>query len=360
MLAGRLMRGTAATERGAFAEHPQLVAVSKPSKPPVLYHKGELSDSSSGGLSVVVRTAIATVEQSVVGVVFNAIDDQLGGSSQLHVRWRISDLPHLASLLREARDAGRVVIVTADHGHLLDADRTVFRNHADGDRWRRVEGAAAEGEIRLAGGRVLAPNNASEVILAWSERLRYASKKNGYHGGASPQEVLVPLSVFAPVNTKIPHWIEAPPVEPSWWFEEALEEVAPAPLPTATPKRAPRGQLDMFTAGAAAAAKTSKWIEDLLKTDLWSGQVQLAGRAAPPAAPVRPILQSLQARGWKASYVTLAQAAQLPALRVRGLLSGLRRVLNVDGVAVLTLDEREGFAELNTQLLANQFHIDRP
>src|SRR5262249_15212179 len=74
-----------------------------------------------------------------------------------------------------------------DHGHLLDADRTVFRNHADGDRWRRVEGAAAEGEIRLAGGRVLAPNNASEVILAWSERLRYASKKNGYHRRGEPQ-----------------------------------------------------------------------------------------------------------------------------------------------------------------------------
>ena len=67
-----------------------------------------------------------------------------------------------------------------------------------------------------------------------------------------------------------------------------------------------------------------------------------------------------QARPGKTSYVALAQAAQLPAVRVRGLMSGLRRIMNVDGVPLLTLDETEGFAELNTQLLAKQFRIERP
>ena len=360
LLSGKLARGTASTEKTAFAQHARLLTASKPSKPPVLYHKGDLSDQRSGGLPAPVRSAIAAMDQAVVGVVFNAVDDQLSGSSQLNVRWRIADLPNLSSLLQEARNAGRIVIVTADHGHTLDNGGTVLRNHDEGDRWRRADGAAGDDEILLSGGRTLAPNGADGVILAWSERVRYASKKNGYHGGASPQEVLVPLSVFAQMGVEIDGWVEAPPLEPDWWTEAPPSEATPR-VPRAVISEAPAGpQIDMFGTDKQIPPEASEWIEHLLQSDLWSAQVRLVGRAAPQQTAVQSLLQSLQSRGWKASYVTLAQAAGVPAVRVRGMLSGLRRVLNVDGVPVLILDEREGFAELNTQLMANQFHIERP
>ena len=35
------------------------------------------------------------------------------------------------------------------------------------------------------------------VVAAWSEKVRFAAKRGGYHGGASPQEVLVPVAVLA-------------------------------------------------------------------------------------------------------------------------------------------------------------------
>ena len=35
------------------------------------------------------------------------------------------------------------------------------------------------------------------MVAAWSEHVRYATKRVGYHGGVSPQEVLVPIGVLA-------------------------------------------------------------------------------------------------------------------------------------------------------------------
>ena len=33
------------------------------------------------------------------------------------------------------------------------------------------------------------------MTVPWTERVRYGAKKNGYHGGVTPQEVIVPLRV---------------------------------------------------------------------------------------------------------------------------------------------------------------------
>jgi hypothetical protein len=64
-----------------------------------------------------VRAAIASTHQRVMGVVYNAVDDHLSGPDQLHQRWTLEDLRLLLPLLREAREARRVVVITADHGH---------------------------------------------------------------------------------------------------------------------------------------------------------------------------------------------------------------------------------------------------
>ena len=77
------------------------------------------------------------------------------------MRWTIDDLRLLGPLLGEARRARRVVIITADHGHVID-DGTVQRGQG-GDRWRLpsgtpdaselvFEGAGVKNRVRQCGG----------------------------------------------------------------------------------------------------------------------------------------------------------------------------------------------------------------
>ncbi len=42
------------------------------------------------------------------------------------------------------------------------------------------------------------------VILPYSEVPRYGRKKYGYHGGASSQEVVVPLAILIKASSKAP------------------------------------------------------------------------------------------------------------------------------------------------------------
>src|SRR5690606_16783226 len=42
-------------------------------------------------------------------------------------------------------------------------------------------------------------------------------KKNGYHGGGSPQEVVAPLLALAPKEVSLPGWQEAGIRWPGWW-----------------------------------------------------------------------------------------------------------------------------------------------
>jgi hypothetical protein len=135
----------------------------------------------------------------VVGVVFNAVDDHLSGPDQLNQRWALEDLRLLLPLLREAREARRVVMITADHGHLLE-DGTTQLPGGESDRWRPGKSAETTNELAVSGGRVVTSDGSNAVVCLWGESTRYAGRKNGYHGGLSPQEVTVPLSVIVPLG----------------------------------------------------------------------------------------------------------------------------------------------------------------
>ena len=104
------------------------------------------------------REAIRARDQKVVGVVYNAVDDHLSGSDQLHQTWTVDDLRLLGPLLHEARLAGRALLITADHGRVLE-DGTTQRGREETARWRSGS-KAAEDEVELSGGRVLAPGGA--------------------------------------------------------------------------------------------------------------------------------------------------------------------------------------------------------
>ena len=304
-----------------------------------------------------------------MGVVYNAVDDHLSGPDQLHQRWALEDLRLLLPLLHEAREARRVVVVTADHGHLLE-DGTTQLPGGESDRWRAGKDASSPHEIAISGGRVVTPDGTNAVVFLWGESTRYAGRKNGYHGGLSPQEVTIPLSVMVPLGINLAGWNAAPPAQPEWWELPPMPKLVSTPATsaaTAKPTRRkpapPDGQPQLFgpsdlpPAEVPAPPAQADWISALLTCPIYASQRQRAARVAPPDDKMRQLLTALSERGGKLSRAALANRLSLPEVRMGGLLSAVRRLLNVDQASVLTVDETTGSVELNVVLLQQQFRL---
>lgn len=368
LLCGRLALGAAANEKSGFAGHAGLLAHSRSELPPRLFHKGDLADSTN--LAPEVRASIANPQQRVVGVVYNAVDDHLSGPDQLQQRWALEELRLLLPLLRGAREARRVVVITADHGHLLEDGTTQIASVATvekpGDRWRPGSDARAPHEVAFTGGRVVTPDASKSVVCLWGEGTRYAGRKNGYHGGVSPQEVTVPLGVIVPVGTNLAGWQLAAPAQPEWWELSHLGsavERAPASEPRREPPAPDAAQTSLFdppeapTPPAGPVQAADDWIGLLLASAIYASQKQLAARVALPDDTMRLLLVSMSERGGKLTRAALAQRLVLPEVRLGGFLSAVRRMLNVDQAPVLTVDESAGTVELNRALLLQQFRV---
>jgi hypothetical protein len=261
------------------------------------------------------------------------------------------------------------VVITADHGHLLE-DGTRQIAGGESDRWRVGREIGQPDEVALVGGRVISPDGSDGVVCLWGEGTRYVGRKNGYHGGVSPQEVAVPVSVIVPSDLRLSGWQPAPPSQPDWWDLPPLappERMAQAGTST-TPSRpvarkAMPGQSDMFGAPPAPPeirdAPSEDWIARLLASPVYASQRQLAARVAVADDKMRLLLAALDERGGKLSRAALAQRLTLPEIRLGGFLSAVRRVLNVDQAPVLAVDDSAGTVELNRALLDEQFRLGR-
>jgi hypothetical protein len=216
LLCGTACAGSASTERSAFSTYPALVTPSVAGKPPILFHKKDLLDSSGVTLSDDLRTALSDTRQRVVAVVINAVDDHLMKSDQLRLRWDVAQFKGLDALLAEARSSDRAVMFTSDHGHVLDQD-TVMQGASPNARWRKPNLESYPGEITLDGSRIKTVTGLDRVVLAWNSKLRYATKRNGYHGGCAPSEALVAIATYR-YGTKInDEWAIREEIAPVWW-----------------------------------------------------------------------------------------------------------------------------------------------
>jgi len=216
LLCGTACAGSASTERSAFSAYPALVAPSVAGKPPAIFHKRDLLGSSGVTLSDDLRTALSDTRQRVVAVVINAVDDHLMKSDQLRLRWDIAQFKGLDALLAEARSSDRAVMFTSDHGHVLDQD-TVMQGASPNARWREPNLESYPGEIALKSNRVKAASGMDEVVLAWNSKLRYATKRNGYHGGCAPSEALVPIATYRYGTKAVDGWSIRDESTPDWW-----------------------------------------------------------------------------------------------------------------------------------------------
>ena len=187
-----------------------------------LFHKKPL-DSSRLGFAVAddVAEAIADVTgRPLVTCVLNTIDDALDRSDPGGTDWGTDAVKHLAPLLDRAHRAGRIVVLTADHGHIVERRQGTQRAYPgiSSGRSRAAAEPAGDGEILVTGPRVL--RHDGRAVLAVDEHLRYGPLKTGYHGGAAPAEAVVPVAVLVP--GAVPENVSlllAPPQEPAWWID---------------------------------------------------------------------------------------------------------------------------------------------
>ena len=100
--------------------------------------KGDLQEEGHGGIAAEVRAAIADKKCRVVGVVVNAIDDHLDSGDQVLFTWSIDRIKPLRELFKIAADAERLIVITSDHGHVLDFGTKQFATGGGeaGDRFR--------------------------------------------------------------------------------------------------------------------------------------------------------------------------------------------------------------------------------
>lgn len=352
LLCGRLGRGLAADEKAGFEGHSELLKHTGRKKPPLLFHKADLGEGGEAGLATAVRAELGDPDRRVVAVVVNAVDDHLAKGDQIRPRWGVETIAPLRTVLHAAQQAGRAVVVTSDHGHVPERG-SEMRAYPEAERWRAAEGPPAAGEVAVHGGRVVIPAG-GRLIAPWSERIRYGGKKNGYHGGVSPQEIVVPLGVFTP-GLEVEGWVEVPSLSPPWWSDEPTVEPSAPRRPL---RKKPAQQTRLFPSPAAPGdAGGGPWIEALLKSPVWKAQMQMAGRVSGEVDRLRQALQALDERGGKLTRQALGHRLGLAPVRIAGFVAGLRRVLNVDGYDVLEVDDASDTVTLNRELLRKQFEL---
>ena len=368
LLCGQLRQGDAAVEKKGFAEHPGLRAHCRGGAAPVLFHKASLQEVDEASVAADVRDAIAAAHRRVVGVVVNAVDDSLAKGEQIDTRWTHDEIKILPTLLHEAKAAHRIVILLADHGHVVD-HQAQGRRGEGGERWRIDDAQPAADELQLTGSRVLIPAN-HRLIAPWTEKVRYGVKKNGYHGGVSPQEMVIPITVLCASDAVPAGWVEAAMTTPAWWDEPFLAPQPAVEVPLRRMASTPGGLGPLFDYVQAAPAVVQPvasaapsdepvpaWIQAFFASPMLAAQKQLAGRTVPADAIISALLIALDRRGGTLTSSALARAIDYPLLRLRGLLAVMQRVLNIDGYAVLTRDEASDTIALHRDLLCQQFDL---
>jgi hypothetical protein len=341
-------------EVAGFAANTDLAEASSRSHPPRLFLKGDLMDPSEGGLSKELRDEIGSPRRRVLAAVVNVVDDLLTKGDQISLPWKLEHMHVLGQLLDAAQAAGRLVILTSDHGHVIE-HQSELRAGGDSDRYRSTGESPALGEMEVHGPRVRGFAGGS-FVAPWSERIRYTSRKAGYHGGLSPQEVIVPVALFSREEFNLKGLAPIPGGQPSWWTEEVAEATEDSSVGPKVAKL--ERDLPLFAAAEHRAhAAARDWIEHLLASPVYQRQASLAGRTALSPDLLRSILSALQDRGDRILKPALAQRIGQPEFRLPGVIASLRRIMNVDGYPVITFEEASGTVCLNRQLLKTQFEI---
>ncbi|WP_018638826.1 BREX-2 system phosphatase PglZ [Parafrankia elaeagni] len=402
LLAGRLLTGDKAKEKSEFEAHPrwQRRAVR-------LFHHADLDGTPGSALDRELSDEL-TSNTPLVAVVINTIDDLLdSGRQRDDGGWSLADVGKLRTILRYAQTADRAVILTSDHGHVLDHGASaVAAEDAISARHRiPVDGVSTDlrdGEVTLTGPRVLVPG--ARIVALWDSELHYRGRKGGYHGGAAAAEVTVPVLAFLPfrlsaasTSRNVPAgWRLLPDQRPRWWSLEQQDllaglgggdtvlvgrhrgEAAPVAVPTtqsrkrhkaaeaqagpalfdlpeeAAPAMSAASAASPVPAEAAPTTGVDVLVAALLASELFRSQLGGLARRVPVEKVEAAVRALLDAGGTLATSVVAERAGEL-AHRAAGFAVNLQRVFNVDNYPVLEPLDDGHTLRLNVDLLGQQF-----
>ncbi len=349
LLCGELREGADDAERKGFLaliREAQLEATG--GGPDPIFHKKALDAIPAGAsLATDVTNALAdTGHRPLLAVVLNYVDDTLHHTDPGGTDWTIEAITHLRALLGAARSAGRAVVITSDHGHLIDygtgakVDRAnTYGQRAHGD-FANVD---HEREVVVEGPRVLTGTH--RVVLAVDPDIRYGARNAGYHGGATPAEAIVPVMAF--VAGHLPAWAQpVAAVEPSWWHAGT-----PVSIPVLTKQGDAPSLFDV-----EEPPRVNPLPAKVVGSKVYAAQRKLAGRIVVTDTQIKTLLAELLAAG--AQELTLAQAAAalgVATAGVNGALMQTKRVLDVEGYEVLAVGG--GVVKLDEAALREQFRV---
>jgi hypothetical protein len=360
LLTGSLRQGDQDDERRTFEAHPLWRG-----RPARLFHKNGVHGGAGDVLS---DDLVAALEEpdTVVGVVINTVDDALHhGRQSADAGWRIAQVGALRALLDRAQYHGRAVIIASDHGHVLERNgHRVAAAEGCETRYRTDPAPAGEGEVELAGSRVLAPEH--RIVALWSTGMRYSARFDGYHGGASLAEVVVPVLAFLPLfaPTMPPGWAPLGDPHPSWWLTRtapARPPERPSPAPPVPRKRRdtapPAGTQALFDVPAGAPAAPSL-LDALLASEMFAAQHALTPRKVPTDKVRKAMAALLEVGGILPIVIVADRAGEQPA-RAAGFLTVLQRIFNVDNYPVLSVTDAGRTVRLDIALLREQFDLPK-
>jgi hypothetical protein len=330
-----------------------------------VFHKNDLRSEGGAALPADLIAAIGDTAVPVVGVVINAIDDATHKNDTSAWNWDLRSLDPLRALLEAAISARRAVILTSDHGHIVERETQALSVDGAESRWRPAStGSAGDGEVLVVGPRVIAPGG--EAVLLWRGDAHYGPRHAGYHGGASLAELTIPVLVFqaAAVAAGAAGWEQAAPQVPLWWNDPMVSSPAVLPQHTGQPKKAK--DTGRSSQGDALfeledvpklPAAPAGLVAAVIASTTYAEQKRMAGRRALDDSITAAVLRALVDRGGRAHQDTVAAAAGIPTADVSQVFAAVRRLLNVDGYGVIELDTDGVTLRLDEQLLREQFDV---
>ncbi|MFE9386654.1 BREX-2 system phosphatase PglZ [Streptomyces sp. NPDC007025] len=397
LFAGRLTKGAQADEKRLFPQQKLWGGA-----PAAVFHKDDLRAESAGEVFGPQLTEALGDGRTHVAVVLNAIDDRLGKEQKLgDGAWQVQHIPGLAELLRVAALQGMAVVLTSDHGHVVDRHGAkVEAGEPESARHRAASGTeepAAAAEVALSGPRVVWPEPESSVVALWDADSRYTGLKAGYHGGASLAEVAIPVLAFLPFGASPPRgWRELGEQQPLWWKtdEKDARLLGDPPSSAATKNAGPREQQTSRhkpskTQAELAATHDSLFdvapapvpepvepaerpeqpepgppeeavVAELFASETFRNQVELLARKPREREldKFRLAVVALLETGGTLPVTALAQRVGFPATRADGFAAVLRQLLNYDGVQVLETMPDGRTLRLHGDALRAQFGLE--
>ncbi len=393
LFAGTLMKGDQNDEKRLFPQHPCWNGA-----PAAVFHKDDLRSPDTGSPFSTALTDALADGHTHVAVVLNTVDDRLAKEQKLgDGTWEAKEIGGLEPLLRAARANDMTVLLTSDHGHVVErrSSKLDVTGAAVGSaRHRNPGGPVTPAEIELAGPRVVWPEPGSQIIALRDHDTRYTALKAGYHGGATLAEFAIPLLALLPFGAEPPTgWRELGDPAPSWWVEDAAKAIGAdagampdtsvtRPRRKQTTKAAPpvsEGAISLFgedavalaapqepaspaaepvtvPASAAAEDAAAALVERLMATELYQAQLDLLARKPRDKAVLPKALAALVEAG-TLPMTALAERAGHPATRAPGFAATLAQLLNYDGAQILEILPDNRTLRLHRAQLIEQFGL---